>query len=65
MANRANEYPDHVLCPLADEVIEDIDCIENQDVVDGMIKPDTMPIQYKEKLNWRQICQNCKYHEID
>lgn len=65
MANRANEYPDSVFCPLVDAIIEDIDCVENQDVVSDMIKDDTMPVKYKAKPNWRQICLACKYYEID
>lgn len=52
----------HVLCPLVDEMIEDIDCIENRDVVDGMIVESSLPDKYKRKENWRKICQNCKWH---
>ena len=32
------EAPDVVLCPLVDVEIENIDCIENSDAVDGIIK---------------------------
>lgn len=51
-----------VLCPLVDEMIEDIDCIENRDVVDGMIVESSLPDKYKQKENWRGICKNCKWH---
>lgn len=51
-----------VLCPLVDEMIEDIDCIENRDVVDGMIVESSLPDKYKRKENWREICENCKWH---
>ena len=27
-----------VFCPLVDEIIEDIDCIENRDIIDGCFK---------------------------
>ena len=32
-----------VKCPLVDEMIEDIDCIENVDAVDGVLKMDKVP----------------------
>ena len=38
-----------VFCPLMDRKIEDIDCIENRDVVDGMIIESSMPNEYKKK----------------
>ena len=34
--------PNFVLCPLVDENIEPIDCIENSDAVDGIIKKETV-----------------------
>lgn len=51
-----------VLCPLVDKEIEDIDCIENRDVVDGMIIESSMPGKYKRKENWRNICKECSWH---
>ena len=36
------EAPDVVLCPLVDVEIENIDCIENSDAVDGIIKKETV-----------------------
>ena len=38
-----------VKCPLVDEMIEDIDCIENVDAVDGRLKADKLPDRFKEK----------------
>ena len=35
--------PNFVLCPLVDTEIENIDCIENSDAVDGILKKDTVP----------------------
>lgn len=52
----------YVFCPLVDEKIEDIDCIENSDVVEEMILEETMPDKYKKKKNWKKICKNCKWH---
>lgn len=51
-----------VFCPLVDERIDIGECIENTDVVDGIIKESTLPEQYKRKENWKEICKNCKYH---
>ena len=63
MANRANEYPNEVLCPLVDEIIDCGDCIENQDVARGGINEASMPAKFKQKLDWKDICLHCKYHE--
>ena len=38
-----------VKCPLVDEMIEDIDCIENVDAVDGRLKADKLPDRFKKK----------------
>lgn len=65
MSNRANAYPKQVLCPLVDSMIEDIDCMENQDVANDLIVEESMPDKYKKKENWREICEQCKYFEID
>ena len=43
--------PDFVMCPLVDENIEPIDCIENSDAVDGIIKKETVPKRFKKKPN--------------
>lgn len=54
---------DNILCPLVDTLIDIGDCIENVDVVDGLIIESSLPDQYKQKENWKEICKNCKYHE--
>lgn len=51
-----------ILCPLVDDVIEDIDCIENRDVINEMIVEEALPDKYKKKSNWKEICKNCKWH---
>lgn len=56
------EAPDVVLCPLVDVEIENIDCIENSDAVDGIIKKETVPLRFKKKSGWETICKNCKWH---
>lgn len=54
--------PDFVMCPLVDQRIENIDCIENSDAVDGIIKKETVPEKFKRKPEWEQICKKCKWH---
>ena len=51
-----------VKCPLVDEMIEDIDCIENVDAVDGRLKADKLPDRFKKKDDWETICKKCKWH---
>lgn len=56
------ENDNFVKCPLVDELIENIDCIENRDAVDGMIKKDNVPDRFKTKVDWKEICKKCKWH---
>ena len=51
-----------VKCPLVDEMVEDIDCIEYVDAVDGVVKMDKVPERFKKKADWKGICKNCKWH---
>ncbi len=44
------------------EMIEDIDCIENVDAVDGRLKADKLPERFKKKDDWETICKKCKWH---
>ena len=53
-----------ILCPLVDDIIEDIECIENRDVVDEMITEESLPNKYKRKSNWKEICRKCKWHNF-
>lgn len=51
-----------VLCPLVDTEIENVDCIENSDAVDGILRKDTIPEKFKKKPDWEKICERCKWH---
>ena len=53
---------DFVMCPLVDENVESVDCIENSDAVDGIVKKETVPKRFKKKPNWGEICKECKWH---
>ena len=52
----------YIYCPMVDKDIEDIDCIENRDVVDGLLPEKSLPNIYKKKNNWKELCKNCKWH---
>lgn len=51
-------------CPLIDNNIDPMDCIENIDIIDDFISDDThIPNEFKVKPNYKEICKKCKYHE--
>lgn len=50
------------MCPLVNDEIEDIDCMENADAVDGIMKKDSVPEKYRRLPDWEEICKRCKYH---
>ena len=54
--------PDLVMCPLVDCEIKNIDCIENSDAVDRVIKRDNVPERFKVKPDWEELCKKCKWH---
>ncbi len=54
--------PDYVMCPLVNQEIENIDCIENSDAVDRMIKKDSVPERFRANPDWEKICKRCKWH---
>jgi hypothetical protein len=56
------EHITEVMCPLVDELINDIDCIENRDCVDGIILLSSLPEKYKKKEDFINICKKCKWH---
>lgn len=49
---------DKILCPLVDKKIDIVDCMENR-----KIKDEYIPEEYKQKKNWKKICENCIYSE--
>ena len=62
MESNNAEVVREVFCPLVDEIIEDIDCIENRDIIDGCFKMSCLPQKYKEKKDFIDVCKNCKWH---
>ena len=53
-----------VVCPLIDEEIEEIECIENRDCIDGIVSEESLPKKYMIKDGWKDICKKCKYHSF-
>lgn len=49
---------DKIFCPLVDDKIDIVDCMENRDIKDEYI-----PEKYKKKDNWKEICNGCKYQK--
>lgn len=45
-----------VKCPLTDDWEQDIDCMENQSVIDSSI-----PERFKKKKDWKEICKQCPF----
>lgn len=54
---------DNIYCPMIDDYIDIADCIENVDVVDGLIVESSLPQKYKKKKEWKDICKQCKYYD--
>ena len=51
-------------CPLTDNAIDAMDCIENIDIIDGFISDDShIPNEFKAKPDYKEICKKCKRHE--
>lgn len=48
---------DEILCPLTDNNITIDDCMENRETSEKYI-----PDRFKVKVNWKEICKNCKYY---
>lgn len=49
---------DRIFCPLVDGEITKVDCMENRDIKDEFI-----PVEYKVKEDWKELCKNCQYYE--
>lgn len=49
---------DDIFCPLVDEQIDPVDCMENRD-----IREEYIPARFKEKKDWKEICKKCKYYD--
>lgn len=49
-----------IICPLmGTDRIDDIECSQIQDVVDGYVKPVIGPNRAYQQKNFREICKSC------
>ena len=49
---------ERIHCPLLNEPITPVECMENRDIDEKYI-----PDKFKSLQDWKEICQNCKYHD--
>ncbi len=47
------------MCPLIDRHISIDECMENREIKEKFI-----PEEFKEKEQWKDICQKCKYYDF-
>ena len=52
---------DGIKCPLVDFVISKDKCVENTMITAGFIDEMSMIDKFKNKENWKEICQNCEF----
>lgn len=53
---------DRVYCPVLDREIEDIDCIENRDIVDGNLDERFLAEGFRKRKDWKSACRKCEWH---
>lgn len=52
-----------IMCPLVDQEVETIDCLENTDIIDGFISDEShIPDIFKVKKDYKDICKKCPNH---
>lgn len=51
---------DGVKCPLVDFRIGRNNCLEMAMIAADFMTENAMPVNFKEKENWREVCKNCK-----
>lgn len=55
---------EYIMCPLVDQNISHVDCMENSDAVDGILKKETVPERFRQKADWEKICRKCQWHNF-
>ena len=46
-----------IYCPLVDKDVDGFDCMEYQ-----CVKDECIPEEFKQKPDWKTICESCKYY---
>lgn len=55
---------DGIKCPLVDLMIAKDKCVENTMITAGFFDENTLLDKFKNKENWREICQNCEFYNF-
>jgi len=55
---------DGLKCPIVGCEIQKSICLENTMVTAGFMDENMMREEFKEKQNWREICQKCRYYNF-
>ena len=55
---------DSIMCPIIKAEIEIGDCVVYSDIASGMIKESCILENFRAVTGWREICENCKYHNL-
>ena len=51
-------------CPLYKKEIEDIECLDVQDVADRIRKPVAVPKEILEIPNFKAVCDKCEHRDL-
>ncbi len=54
-----------IICPLINKEISDDDCYDVCLVANKMLKPSAIPEMFTQKEDFREVCKNCKNHNLD
>lgn len=53
---------DHIICPIVNEEISDVDCMEVWSASCRILKDDCIDEKFKSRPDWRSFCETCKYN---
>jgi hypothetical protein len=51
-----------IKCPIINQEIDIGECVTIVDISDGCIKESMLPENILKVSNWKEICNNCEYH---
>lgn len=54
----------HWYCPLDKKEIEDIDCLDVQDVADKIRKPVAVPKEILDIPDFKSVCDKCEHRDL-
>ena len=54
----------HWYCPLYKKEIEDIDCLDVQDVADKIRKPVAVPKEILDIPDFKSVCDKCEHRDL-